>query len=53
MPAAPKKASVGPTVGIVIILVLLILGAFYFWGARLNQTAAPLPLIPGNATSTY
>jgi hypothetical protein len=49
------KASVGPTIGIVIIVILLIFGALYFWGAKLNSEDQnqPLPLIPGDSTSTY
>lgn len=53
MPPAPKTGA-GPTVGIVIIIILFIIGGLYFWGARLNQQdQSPLPLIPGDATSTY
>ena len=33
---APKK-SAGPLVGIVIIIIVLILGALYFYGSKLNQ----------------
>jgi len=48
------KKSSGPIVGIVIIIALLFIGAFYSWGAALNRrnTASPLPLIPGDATTT-
>ena len=43
----PKHEPVGPTVGIVIIIVLLLLGAFYFWGEQLNrQNKNPPVLIP-------
>jgi len=57
----PQKGGAGPTIGILIILVVLLLGAFYFWGERLNQQARnsnPPPYIPAdtniniNATST-
>jgi hypothetical protein len=49
----PPKSGAGPTVGIVIIIILFIIGGLYFWGARLNQQDNnPLPLIPGDATST-
>ena len=45
-----QKSSVGPIVGIVIIVALLIVGAFYFWGAFLNAQNPEdvLPLIPGD-----
>lgn len=33
----PQK-PMGPVVGIVIIVILLILGGFYFWGAQLTDT---------------
>ena len=51
--AGHAKNSSGPTIGIVIIVILLIFGALYFWGERLNQKdAQPLPLIPGDSTAT-
>ena len=45
-----QKSSVGPVVGIIIIVALLIIGAFYFWGAFLNAQNPEdvLPLIPGD-----
>ena len=50
---APKGGAAGPTVGIIIIVILLAFGAFYFWGAKLNQQdQQPLPLIPGDTTTT-
>ena len=45
------KSGAGPIVGIVIIVGLLILGAFYFWGAHLNamqNRENQLPLIPAS-----
>lgn len=50
-----QKSTIGPFVGIIIILVLLVLGAFYFWGAHLNtvrEQEQNLPLIPGDSTTT-
>lgn len=35
-----KKSSAGPLFGIIIILVLLVIGAFYIWGERLNEKRA-------------
>ena len=51
---ATEEEGVGPLVGIIIILVLLAFGAFYFWGARLNNPSRnPPPYIIGNeGTST-
>lgn len=51
---APVKKPVGPVVGIVIILILLVFGALYFWGQYLNSQDAPdpLPLIPGDSTTS-
>ena len=48
----PQKESAGPIVGIIIIFILAIFGALYFWGALLNKSdasQAPLPLIQGDA----
>lgn len=36
----PEKKSAGPVFGIIIIVVLLILGGFYFWGT-LNDSMSP------------
>ncbi|MBM3260793.1 hypothetical protein FJY93_00045 [Candidatus Kaiserbacteria bacterium] len=40
--------SSGPLFGTAIIIALLLIGAFYFWGAELNRRNATdqLPLIP-------
>ena len=35
----PKSGKVGPLVGIVIVVVLLIFGGLYLWGAQLNEQA--------------
>jgi len=45
-----QKSSAGPIIGAIIIVVVLILGALYFWGAHLNATNQEnnLPLILGN-----
>lgn len=32
-----RRSSVGPVVGIIIIIVLMVVGGLYFWGAYLNQ----------------
>ncbi|GEM_PF-2114230 len=46
-----SKSPVGPIIGVIIIVALLIVGALYFWGAHLNAQNNPennLPLILGN-----
>jgi hypothetical protein len=50
-----QRSSFGPVVGIIIIVIVVLLGALYFWGALLNaknSRNAPLPFIPGDATTT-
>lgn len=47
-----KKSSVGAVIGTVIVILLLILGALYFWGARLNEKSDnPPPYILGAESS--
>ncbi len=33
-----NETSVGPVIGIVIIVIIIILGGLYFWGSRVNDT---------------
>lgn len=50
----PEKKSaqpVGPLVGIVIIMLLLIVGALYFWGEQLNKQTPEPSYIPGDQTA--
>lgn len=48
-----KSAGTGSLVGAVIIILLLAFGAFYFWGAKLNQgDDNPPPLILGDETAS-
>ena len=42
----------GPTVSIVIILLLMIAGAVYFWYARQEQKVDTVPYIPGSVSTT-
>ena len=42
----------GATVSIVIILLLMIVGAVYFWYARQDQKVDTVPYIPGNSSTT-
>lgn len=48
------KEPIGPTVGIVIIVILMIVGALYFWGASMNRQNpnANLPFISGDSATT-
>jgi len=49
-----KKSAVGPTIGTVIIVILLIAGGLYFWGAQLNKqetTPGQIPYIPSSTTT--
>ena len=45
-----RQSGIGATVGIIVILVLVVLGALYFWGAYLNNknSVDQLPFIPGD-----
>lgn len=47
-PQEPHKSSVGPMAGAVIVILLLIAGGLYFWGAQLNREDDALPFIPSN-----
>jgi hypothetical protein len=51
MPQEPQKSSVGPVAGAVIVILLLVAGGLYFWGAQLNKQAEVLPFIPSNDTT--
>lgn len=52
-PVRSGKPSSGPIVGIIIIVLLMLVGALYFWGARLNQRDIDqLPLIPPDNSTT-
>lgn len=55
MPQQPKKpeGALGPIFGIAIILVLILIGAFYYWGHVLNQQQPePPPYIPGDSATS-
>ncbi len=48
----PQKSSIGPVAGAIIVILLLIAGGLYFWGAQLNQMESdPPPYIQSNDTS--
>jgi hypothetical protein len=47
MPLTPERKPVGPIAGAIIVIVLLIAGGLYFWGAKLNsQMSQDMPYIP-------
>jgi CHASE3 domain sensor protein len=48
----PENKAVGATFGIFIVLFLLIFGAFYFWGERINKIhSSQAPYIPAGTTT--
>jgi type VI protein secretion system component VasF len=49
-----QETSFGPIFGIIIILVLVLIGAFYFWGHLLNErdNQNPPPYIPGDSATS-
>lgn len=46
------KSSAGPTISIVIILLLMIAGAVYFWNVQEQRKSETLPYIPGSTSTT-
>jgi hypothetical protein len=46
----PQKHPVGPIAGAIIVIILLIAGGLYFWGAQMNESndMNAIPFIPGN-----
>jgi hypothetical protein len=53
-PEIPRKTHepVGPTVGVIIILLLMLAGAIYFWSARQDSRTDSIPYIPGDTSGT-
>jgi uncharacterized protein HemX len=43
-----KPTGVGPIIGVVIIVIVLIIGGLYFWGAQLVEKEAPEESVPSN-----
>lgn len=37
MGGAEPKGSIGPLIGSIIVIVILVIGAIYFWGDKLNK----------------
>lgn len=50
-PPEPPKSGAGPIAGTVIIIVLLVAGGLYFWGAKLNQEMNEVPYIPDDSAT--
>ncbi len=44
------KHGMGPVIGAVIIILILVLGALYFWGVKAQKDAEVLPFIPQEMT---
>jgi len=46
---ATKRGSVGSVIGILLIVFLLVVGAFYVWGQRLEEqrTGQTVPVVGG------
>ncbi|MDR3570687.1 MAG: hypothetical protein P4L81_00590 [Candidatus Pacebacteria bacterium] len=51
-PEQPQKEPVGPIIGIVIILALMVVGAVYFWNVQQARKTNSTALIPATAAST-
>jgi len=51
-PPAPKQ-GIGPIAGAIIVILLLIVGGLYFWGAKINRDMPEntVPFIPSNDTA--
>ena len=47
-----QKSGVGPIIGTVIIIALIILGGLYFWGKRVEESKATQNLVTGSVEST-
>lgn len=43
----PKKTQIGPVIGLVVILAIIVVGTLYFWGQRVEKTQ-----VPQNTTQT-
>jgi len=47
-----KKSSVGPIIGIVLVILIIVLGGLYFWGKRLADNGDTLPPLEEEPLST-
>lgn len=46
-----KRGPVGPIIGVVIIIAILLFGALYFWGSLMNNESEPVPYIPADESA--
>lgn len=46
-----KEGGAGALIGAAIVIILLALGALYFWGAKLDEADNPPPLILGDESA--
>ncbi len=47
-----NKSSIGPIIGIIIIIALIILGGLYFWGKRIEESRLKQNLVTETTTDT-
>ncbi len=40
-PQVAEKKSLGPIIGIIVIIAVLVVGAFYIWGGKIAGTPTP------------
>jgi len=46
-----EEKAIGPAIGVIIIILVLILGGLYFWGERMNKgSEIPNPQVENSAT---
>ncbi len=51
MPEKTVEKSIGPAIGIIVIIVLIVLGGLYFWGQRLERQKALPQNVPDQNSS--
>ncbi|MDP2705154.1 MAG: hypothetical protein Q8O71_01995 [bacterium] len=48
LPNKPVASSVGPLVGIIIVVIIIVLGGMYFWGQRVDRSGID-PMLENDA----
>jgi len=43
--------SIGPAIGIIVIIAVIVLGGLYFWGQRIDQQKAVTPVVQDTSTT--
>lgn len=51
-PQQPQKEPVGPAIGVIIILLLMIAGAVYLWRVEQAQKDTPVSQLPSISSTT-